>query len=186
MKARTNIWALLLLLAAFGSYGCRRNIVRASPASVAPPSEQPETTPEPAAPVAVAEPEPAPQPEPEPAPAAPVAKPAPVRPRPAPAEAEAPKPKAEPEPEPPQISPQLTPQQQTEAIQHTTDDVRTAEKNLQLANGKSLNASQKDLAEKIGEFLAQAHEAIRANDWVRAQNLARKAAILSNELLKAL
>jgi hypothetical protein len=185
MKARTNIWALLLLLAAFGSFGCRRNIVRASPASVAPPAEQPESAPEPAAPVAVAEPEPPPAPAPEPVPEVPTAKPVPVRPRPAPAESET-KPKAEPEPEAPQISPQLTPQQQTEAIQHTTDDVRTAEKNLQLANGKQLNASQKDLAGKISEFLAQAHEAIRANDWVRAQNLARKAAILSNELLKAL
>jgi hypothetical protein len=101
-------------------------------------------------------------------------------PRPAPAEA------AKPKPEPPQISPQLTPGQQADAERHTTDDVRTAERNLQLAGGKTLNASQNDLAEKIRGFLGQAHEAIRANDWMRAQTLASKAAILSNELLKSL
>jgi hypothetical protein len=65
--------------------------------------------------------------------------PNPTPPRPIPAESEAAKPK----PEPPQISPQLSPQQQADAERLTTDEVRTAEKNLQLAGGKQLNASQK-------------------------------------------
>jgi hypothetical protein len=80
----------------------------------------------------------------------------------------------------------MSPQQQADAERLTTDEVRTAEKNLQLAGGKQLNASQNDLAEKIRGFLGQAHEAIRTNDWLRAQTLAQKAAILSNELLKSL
>jgi hypothetical protein len=57
-----------------------------------------------------------------------------------------------------------------------------AEKNMQLAEGKELKASQKDLLDKIKGFLGQAHEAIVADDWVRAQNLAEKARILSVEL----
>jgi hypothetical protein len=40
--------------------------------------------------------------------------------------------------------------------------------------------------EKISGFLSQAHEAILADDWVRAENLADKARVLSNELVKSL
>jgi hypothetical protein len=67
----------------------------------------------------------------------------------------------------------------------TTSNIATAEKNLQRANGRQLNAAQKDLTEKISGFLGQAHEAIVANDWVRAQNLAEKARVLSAELVKS-
>ncbi len=49
-----------------------------------------------------------------------------------------------------------------------------------------MNASQNDLVAKIAGFLAQAHEAIRTGDWVRAQNLAQKAQVLSDELVKSL
>ena len=80
----------------------------------------------------------------------------------------------------------MSPRDQADAMRHTTDDIRSAEKNLQLANGKRLNASQTDLVEKVKGFLSQAHEAIRANDWVRARNLALKAEILSTELIKSL
>jgi len=107
------------------------------------------------------------------------------RPRP-PVEAEAAKPKVEPEPQPPQIAPQLSAKDQDAAVRTTTDDIRVAERNLQLVYGRQLNASQNDLVEKIGGFLAQAHEAIRAGDWVRAQNLAQKAQVLSIELVKSL
>jgi hypothetical protein len=180
VKARIYIWALLLSVVALGASGCHRNIVKASPPSVAPPPVHPLSAPERNNPVAEAQAEPVPPPEVEPIPAGPAMNPAPSPPRPTPAEASKPK------PEPPQISPQLSPQQQADAERLATDDVRTAEKNLQLAGGKQLNASQNDLAEKIRGFLGQAHEAIRANDWLRAQTLAQKAAILSNELLKSL
>ena len=61
----------------------------------------------------------------------------------------------------------------------------TAEQNLQLSNGRQLSAAQKDLAEKIKGFLSQSHDAIRSDDWVRAQNLAEKARVLSTELVKS-
>ena len=70
-------------------------------------------------------------------------------------------------------------------MRNTNDDIRTAEKNLQAANGKKLNASQTDLVGKVQGFLSQAREAIRANDWVRARNLALKAEVLSTELIKS-
>jgi len=71
------------------------------------------------------------------------------------------------------------------AKSNTALNITTAEKNVQLATGRQLNPAQKDLVEKINGFLGQAHEAIRADDWVRAQNLAEKARVLSNELVKS-
>ena len=80
----------------------------------------------------------------------------------------------------------LLPRSLEAAKSNTTSNITTAEKNLQAAAGKQLNAAQKDLIEKINGFLGQAHEAIVADDWVRAQNLADKARVLSNELVKSL
>jgi outer membrane biosynthesis protein TonB len=90
-----------------------------------------------------------------------------------------------PKPAPPQISPQLSPQDLAAAKNSTSSNITAAEKNVQLANGKQLNAAQQDLIGKINGFLGQAHEAIVADDWVRAQNLAEKARVLSSELVKS-
>ena len=188
MKLRADTWPLLLCLAATAAAGCHRNIVSALPQSVSlPPQVQP--MPQPAPAPEAAQPDPAPLPEPpppapDPLPATPATAPAPPRPRPAPVPE--PQPAPEPPPAPPQISPALTPQQEANAKNATTRDVQTAEKNLQSSNGKRLNASQKDLVEKVRGFLNQTHDAIRTNDWVRAQNLASKAQILSAELIKSL
>ena len=186
MKLRRNLLIALLCLAAAGLCGCRRNIVRAAPPSVASP---PDTEPFPQ-PTVVAQP-PAAAPDEPPEVKSP-AQPVPVvgeqpRPRP-PVEAEAATPKSEPEPEPEpvQIAPQLSAKDQAAAVRTTTDDIRIAERNLQLAYGRQLNASQNDLVAKIAGFLGQAHEAIRTGDWVRAQNLAQKAQVLSVELVKSL
>ena len=186
MTTSSRKFLLLLCLTAVTVSGCHRNIVRAAPPSVAsPPRSEPLPQPTVVTPPDDANPEPPPN---LPAAAAPLptVQPAPSRPR-APAESEAPKAKPEPEvASSPQISPQLSPQDQADAMRHTTDDIRVAERNLQLASGKQLNASQSDLVEKIRGFLGQAHEAIRASDWVRARNLAQKAQVLSAELMKAL
>ena len=179
---RRFVLAFLLGLAMVAGAGCRRNIVRAEPPSVtSPPMVEPLPAPAPAPPAAVAESTPAPVPEPGTTPPAPVdvsAESAPTRPRPAPAEA--PRPRTE--PPPPQIAPQLSPRQQAEAARSTNDDIRVAQRNLQQASGKQLKPSQKDLVDKIQGFLSQAQEAIHADDWVRAQNLAHKAQVLSVEL----
>lgn len=178
------ILGLLLGLAIAAAGGCRRNIVRAEPPSVtSPPTVEPLPAPEPPARTAESTPPPVQEPGAAPAPPANVsAESAPPRPRPAPAEVEAPKPKPDADAPAPVIAPQLSAGRQAEATRATTEDIRVAEKNLQAASGKQLKPSQKDLVDKIRGFLAQAHEAILADDWVRAQNLAHKAEVLSVEL----
>ena len=166
--------------------GCSKHIVSAAPPSVmAPlPEERPVAPAEPASPPAVT---PAPEPPPETAPAEPAPEPArrpAPRPRPAPAEAPEAQP-TPPKPAPPQISPQLSAKDLEAAKGRTTSQLKTAEENLQAANGKQLNAAQKDLVGKIRGFLDQSHEAIVADDWIRAENLAEKARVLSVELMKS-
>jgi len=183
MKLHWNILVVLLCLAAVGLGGCRRNIVRAAPPSVATP---PDTEPFPQPTVVTQQP---PTPSAEPPDLQPPAQPVPAvadQPRPrVPVEAEAVAPKAEPEPEPIQIAPELSAKDQAAAVRTTTDDIRVAERNLQVAYGRQLSASQNDLVGKIAGFLGQAHEAIRTGDWVRAQNLAQKAQVLSVQLVKS-
>jgi len=86
----------------------------------------------------------------------------------------------------PQISPQLSPVDQAGYERKTNDDVSTAQKNLQAAQGKQLNATQQDLVGKIRSFLAQSLDASKSSDWARAQNLAQKARLLSVELVNSL
>ncbi|SRR5712692_4207112 len=166
--------------------GCSKHIVSAAPPSVIapPPEERPVAPAEPAPPPAAT---PTPEPAREPPPAEPAPEPA-RRPAPRPRPVQAETPDAQPtppKPAPPQISPQLSAKDLETAKNHTTSEIMTADKNLQAANGKQLNAAQKDLVEKIRSFLAQSHEAIVADDWVRAENLAEKARVLSLELVKS-
>ena len=83
----------------------------------------------------------------------------------------------------PQISPQISPGDQATYQRKTNEDISVAEANLQQATGKQLNAAQTDLTEKIRSFVAQARDASKDGDWARAQNLAQKARLLSQELV---
>jgi len=175
---------LVLHAAALGVTGCaHKRIVSAAPPSVSspPPVEAPLSPPTiPPAAQPTAEPPPAvPAPTP---PAAATKLPAAPRPRPPQPEVAEPAP---PKPAPPQISPQLSAKDLAAAKNNTTSNITAAEKNLHQADGRQLNAAQKDLAGKISAFLGQAHEAILSDDWVRAQNLAEKASVLSAELVKS-
>lgn len=96
----------------------------------------------------------------------------------------------EPEPEPtkpeaPQISPQLSPEEKFRAQASTDADVKAAQQALDTAAHHTLNATQQDMADKISSFLTQAREAIGVADWLRAKNLAQKAHVLSNELVRS-
>src|SRR3984885_4162301 len=84
---------------------------------------------------------------------------------------------------PPQISPQLSPGDQATMRHSTGEDVIVAQKNLQQANGKGLNAAELDRQEKLRRCHAQAEAARKAGDWSRAQTLAQKARLLSVELV---
>lgn len=172
MPGRTTAMALLLGALTLTASGCHKRTVSAAPSADAP---SPTSAPLPAAPPEKKM-DASPQPNaPPPALVVPPAKPAPASPAPAP-----------PKPAPPQISPQLTPEEQAVAERSTNADINAAESNLERAYGKQLNTAQHDLVEKIRGFLGQAREAIRASDWVRARNLARKAQVLSVELINSL
>jgi|HubBroStandDraft_1064217.scaffolds.fasta_scaffold81369_2 outer membrane biosynthesis protein TonB len=178
--------ALTLSVLVFSAAGCQRNIVKASTPSLStppPPAATPSPTP-PSEPQTTTAPPPAPAPE---QPPAATEEPAPTRPKPSTPSATGPeKPAETPRPEAPVISPQLTPQAQAAAEQRTNSDIKRAEQNLQIAESKQLDEAQHDLVEKVRDFLAQAHEAIHGEDWVRASNLAEKARVLSDELVKSL
>ena len=107
---------------------------------------------------------------------------APKRPSDQPAESESEQPA---HPPAPQISPQLSPSDQATYQRKTVDDTTAAEKNLQETSGKQLNAAQLDLVGKIRSFLSQSHDASKDGDWARAQNLAQKARLLSDELINS-
>jgi len=81
------------------------------------------------------------------------------------------------------ITPQLSAEETAAARQQTNQNLNIAEKNLQSARGKRLNAVQTDLVSKIRGFLKDAREAAQVGDWARARSLSKKAQVLSEELV---
>ena len=86
----------------------------------------------------------------------------------------------------PVIVPELKAEETVAAQQQTGLSLGVAERNLAATRGKNLNAAQTDLASKVRSFIAEAREAARVSDWIRAKDLARKAQVLSEELVKSL
>jgi hypothetical protein len=183
--------ALLTCVISFAAGGCARKTVHAAapaaapaPAEARPMNTAPDTDASPpaeavAAPPALptnAAPPPAPVTIPPPKPATP------RRPADQPADTGSEQPA---HPPAPQISPQLSASDQAAYQRKTGDDTAAAEKNLQETSGKQLNAAQQDLVGKIRSFLSQSRDASRDGDWVRAQNLAQKARLLSDELINS-
>jgi type IV secretory pathway VirB10-like protein len=82
----------------------------------------------------------------------------------------------------PDIVPDLTTQQSASLQRQTDESLRVAERNLAAASGRSLSATQADLASKVRSFISDAREAGRAGDWARALDLAQKAQVLSEQL----
>lgn len=97
----------------------------------------------------------------------------------------APEPTAEKHVEP-TIAPEVTTEEMIAAKTETQHDLDVAERNLTMAQGKSLNATQQDLASKIRGFADNAREAMRAGDWVKAKNFSKKAEVLSEQLAASL
>jgi type IV secretory pathway VirB10-like protein len=177
--------ALLVCGLSLGLASCDKKVKAAPPVATSPApvikQTQPSTEPEPTPPTENAAP-----PATNPPPTDPVLPPAPHKQPKKSATESADQPAETSRPPAPQISPQLSPGDQASYERKTNDDISVAEKNLQQASGRQLNAAQQDLAEKIRSFLAQSHEATKGNDWTRAQNLAQKARLLSIELVNSL
>jgi DedD protein len=90
-------------------------------------------------------------------------------------------------PEPPlRITPQLSPSDQAADQRQLEEDSAVANKNLQTASSRQLNATQKDLFDKIRGYLSQATDAGKGGDWLSASLLAHKAKSLSVELVDSL
>jgi hypothetical protein len=89
-------------------------------------------------------------------------------------------------PDVPQIAPQLSPAETAAAQEQTNQSLEVAQRNVSATQGKSLNATQLDLASKIRSFIAEAREAANTGDWTRARNAAKKAQVLSEELASSL
>jgi len=84
------------------------------------------------------------------------------------------------------LVPQLSPQEAAIAKEQYSQNVAVAERNLAAARAKSLTPGQQDTISKINGFLAEAREAAGEGDWARARNLAKKAQILSEDLVSSL
>jgi hypothetical protein len=83
----------------------------------------------------------------------------------------------------PLIEPDLTQEELNTAKSGTQQSLNIVESNLAETQGKKLNSAQQDVVSKIHGFMETAREAIKNGDWVRARNLAKKAEVLSYELV---
>lgn len=86
----------------------------------------------------------------------------------------------------PELVPQLSPQETAVAKVQFTECMAVVERNLGVVRGKTLTAPQTDIVSKITGFVAEAREASGEGDWGRARNLAKKAQILSEDLVASL
>ncbi|HVI11071.1 MAG TPA: hypothetical protein VND65_22500 [Candidatus Binatia bacterium] len=69
--------------------------------------------------------------------------------------------------------------------QNSTAELTSAtEENLKKITTLSLDASQKEMVSQIRQFLDESKAAVAAGDLDRGHSLARKARLLSDELLK--
>lgn len=84
------------------------------------------------------------------------------------------------------LVPELSPQETAVAKEQVGESIALAEKNAAIARGKKLTPAQSDVLSKIAGFLAEAREAGGEGDWARARNLAKKAQILSEDLVASL
>ena len=81
------------------------------------------------------------------------------------------------------LVPELGPQETAVAKEQVAESIAVAERNLGEARKRTLSAIQADTVSKINGFLTEAREAGGEGDWARARNLAKKAQILSQDLV---
>lgn len=83
-----------------------------------------------------------------------------------------------------QISYSETDQQTLEKRKNTDALLSATTTNLQQVSGKQLNSGQQDMVKQIHTYMAQSKSATRTGDIQGANNLAVKAHLLSQELVK--
>jgi outer membrane biosynthesis protein TonB len=105
-------------------------------------------------------------------------------PAPAPAPAVETVPAPQPPPPPPQLEQILTPQQQKAYNEEIDRNISRAQRTLAALGGRRLDGEQQTYLERIRAFLKQADEA-RRTDLFRAKNLAERASLLADDLLRS-
>jgi hypothetical protein len=83
-----------------------------------------------------------------------------------------------------QLTGDTTAEQASHKRSSTEQLTAATEENLKKAAGLQLNASQQEMASQIKQFMAQSKAALGAGDLERGHNLAMKAHLLSDELVK--
>lgn len=83
----------------------------------------------------------------------------------------------------PSFTPQLSAQESAAYRREMQDSLTIAEKNLAIARNRNLNPAQADLLSKIRSYIKDAREAAQGNDWGHARSSAKKAQVLSEELV---
>jgi hypothetical protein len=78
----------------------------------------------------------------------------------------------------------MTPQQAAQQRQTTEDLLTSTEANLQKLSGRNLDQNQQATIDQVRDFMKQARAANEASDFTRARNLAFKAQLLSEDLIR--
>lgn len=83
-----------------------------------------------------------------------------------------------------QLTPGMSKEQASSQRQNTSQLLAATDNNLKQISARPLNSSQQDSVSQIRKYMEQAKEAEQAGDVERAHNLASKALLLSDDLVK--
>ncbi len=83
-----------------------------------------------------------------------------------------------------QLAPGMSAEQASSQLQSTTQLLSTTDANLKQISSRQLGQTQQDSVSQIRKYMEQAKAADSAGDVQRAQNLASKAVLLSDDLVK--
>ncbi len=82
------------------------------------------------------------------------------------------------------IGPDISSAEAARDRQSTTQLLDTTEKQLKQVDGNTLSSDQRAMLAQIRTYISQSRKAITEGDYERASNLAKKAQVLTDELIK--
>ena len=83
-----------------------------------------------------------------------------------------------------QLSPSVSKQQANAALKNTNQLLDATDANLKKLSGRQLSSAQQDMVKQIRSYMLQARTAVAGGDVQQATNLATKARMLSDEMVK--
>ena len=83
-----------------------------------------------------------------------------------------------------QLAPGMSPEQASRQRQSTSELLATTDANLKQISARQLSLSQQDAVSQIRKYMEQAKAAEDTGDVQRAHNLASKALLLSDDVVK--